>query len=55
MYGPDNLSRDHPVIDHLIKEGRVASLAYFKEGFESIEAQYPFLVTLSVKQGSGKQ
>jgi dual specificity MAP kinase phosphatase len=54
-YGPAGLSKDHPVVAFLSKEGRVASLGYYREGLEGVERRYPFLVTLSVKQGCLKQ
>ncbi|KIZ07690.1 MAP kinase phosphatase 5 [Monoraphidium neglectum] len=50
-YGPAGLSKEHPVLAFLSKEGRCASLGYFKDGFEALEAKHPYLVTASVKQG----
>lgn len=34
VYGPAGLSKDHPVISFLSKEGRCTSLGYYKDGFE---------------------
>jgi dual specificity MAP kinase phosphatase len=55
VYGPAGLSKDHAVVSFLSKEGRVASLGYYREGLEGVEKRHPYLVTLSVKQGCLKQ
>jgi len=55
VYGSADLPRDHPVIQYLAKEGRAASVQFYREGLEAWEARYPYLVTQSVKQGCFKQ
>jgi dual specificity MAP kinase phosphatase len=54
VYGPEGLSRDHPVVKALETEGRAASISVFREGLSAFAARYPSLVTQGVGQGGAK-
>jgi protein-tyrosine phosphatase len=49
ILGPAGLKKDHEVIQFLAKEGRAASVSYFKDGIDAIEKDFPFLVGQSLK------
>lgn len=55
VLGPEALKKDHPVIAYLAKEGKAASLHYFKEGFAHIQQQLPYLCSASVKANCSKR
>lgn len=44
VYGGPGLSKDHPVVSFLAKEGRVTSLGYYRDGLEGFEVS---LTTIS--------
>eukprot|EP00877_Chromochloris_zofingiensis_P008595 jgi/Chrzof1/398/Cz01g14120.t1 len=55
VYGSAGLSKDHPVVSFLAREGRCKSLHYYKDGYDAFESKYPFLGTPSVKANSIKK
>jgi hypothetical protein len=49
IIGDPGLKKDHDVIQFLAKEGRAASLGYFRDGVDAVEKAFPFLVGQSLK------